>query len=71
MITVKAVTIELEQTLPSGEIQRLIVEANETDEILTSEAWTNGIVGFSDIISAATSCHAHANLRLRAIEGAL
>jgi hypothetical protein len=71
MISVTAITLELSQTLPSGEEQRLIVEVNDTDEILQTEAWTNGTIGFSDIIGTATSCLDHGNLRLKAIKEAL
>lgn len=53
-ITVRAVTLELTQTLPSGEEQTIIVEVTGTDEIITTDpSWTNGAVGLSDIIGTA------------------
>jgi hypothetical protein len=71
MITVTSLTLELTQTLESGERQTIIVEVNDTDEIVQTDAWTNGIVGFSDIIATATSCLSHAKLRIASIEEGL
>lgn len=68
-ITVRSITLELTQTLPSGESQTLIVEVTDTDEIITTDPeWTNGTVGLSDIIGTATSCLSHAKLRIASIE---
>lgn len=73
MIHIRTITLELSQTLPSGEEQTLIVEVTGQDEqIITADpAWTNGIVGLSDIIGTATSCLSHAKLRIASIEEGL
>lgn len=67
MITVTTITMEVLQTLPSGEQQRLIVEVSDTDEILQTEAWTNGAVGLSEIIGTATLALDQAKGRIAAI----
>lgn len=67
-ITVRSVTLELAQTLPSGEEQTLIVEVTDTDEIISADpAWTNGAITIADIMDTADSCLAHAKLRIAAI----
>lgn len=71
-LEVRSVTLELAQTLPSGEEQTIIVEVNGTDEIITTDpSWTNGAVGLSDLIATATSCLSHAKLRIASIEEGL
>ena len=71
MIHVTAITLELTQTLASGEDQTIIVEVGDTDRIIQTEAWTNGAVGISDIIGTADSCLSHAKLRIASIEEGL
>lgn len=72
MITIRNITLELAQTLPSGEEQTIIVEVTGTDEIITTDpSWTNGAVGLSDLIGTATSCLSHAKLRIASIEEGL
>jgi hypothetical protein len=68
MIHVTSLTLELTQTLESGEEQTLMIEHDGEIATITTEAWTQGVTTMSHIAQATTEALATARIHLRVIQ---